>query len=402
LIRPNLKISEGVQMAKPLSFLLRFIFAIVVALGLASSSLFAGQGDSILDQFKDISTISSTVPSNGDVNPYGLVRIPRTVGNLWQGHYLVSNFNNSVNQQGTGTTIVQLSPEGAVSLFAQLDATKLPGPCPGGVGLTTALAVLRSGWVIVGSLPTSNGMSATAQAGCLIVLNSQGAPVETIYGSLINGPWDMTALDGDQQAALFVTNVLNGTVAAGGNVVKQGTVVRVNLAVSELEMPFVESLTVIANGFSTRTDPTALVIGPTGVGLSPNCDDSGYFSCWTPFGENQPVLYVADSLSNRIAVIPDALTRTTPAGTGKTLTSGGSLNGPLGLTVAFNGHIITVNGNDGFATETTPQGLQIAKKLLDNTPPPPLGSGALFGVLFDPEVGLVFVDDDSNTLNKLN
>jgi hypothetical protein len=388
-------------MAKPLGFLLRFIFAIAGVLGLTNSSLFA-QRDPILDQLKNISTIASTVPSNGDVNPYGLVRIPRSVGNLWEGHYLVSNFNNMGNQQGTGSTIVEISPEGAVSLFAQIDASKLPDSCPGGVGLTTALAVLRTGWVIVGSLPTSNGMSATAEAGCLIVLNSEGTPVETIYGSLINGPWDMTALDGDQHAALFVTSVLNGTVAAGGSVVTQGTVVRVNLAVSKQQMPFLESLTVIADGFSTRTDPVALVLGPTGVGLSPNCDDSGYSGCWTSFGENQPVLYVADTLANRIAVITDPLTRTTPTGIGQTLTSGGSLNAPLGLTVAPNGHIITVNGNDGFATETTPQGRQIAKELLDNTPPPPLGAGALFGVLFDPEVGLIFVDDDSNTLNKVD
>jgi hypothetical protein len=50
-------------------------------------------------------------------------------------------------------------------VFAEIDASKLPGPCPGGVGLTTALVVLRAGWVIVGSLPTADGTSATAEAG---------------------------------------------------------------------------------------------------------------------------------------------------------------------------------------------------------------------------------------------
>ena len=53
--------------------------------------------------------------------------------------------------------------------------------------------------------------------------------VETISGNLINGPWDMTALDMDSTADLFVTNVLNGTVAGKGNVVNEGTVVRINL-----------------------------------------------------------------------------------------------------------------------------------------------------------------------------
>jgi hypothetical protein len=106
-------------------------------------------------------------------------------------------------------------------------------------------------------------------------------------------------------------------------------------------------------------------------------------------------------VNNRIAVITDPFTRSTPSWNGRTLTMGGSLNDPLGLTVAPDGHIITVNGNDGFATEITPHGAQIAKKLLDNTGGPPPGAGTLFGVLFDPEVGLVFVDDGSNTLNVL-
>jgi DNA-binding beta-propeller fold protein YncE len=296
---------------------------------------------------------------------------------------------------------VDVSPGGAFSLFAQINPTTLPGPCPGGVGLTTALAVLQTGWVIVGSLPTVGGNSATAQAGCLIVLDSYGNPVETFYGSLINGPWDMTALDGGNSVVLFVTNVLNGTVAAGGQLVNQGAVVRMHLAASEKYMPTLLSLTVIGTGFPERTDPNALVIGPTGVALSPNCHYSGDPDCWTVFGETEPALYVADTLNNRIAVIDHPLTRWTPVFLGRTLTSGGSLNAPLGLTSAPDGHLIAVNGDDGYATEITPQGNQIAKKLLDNTGGPPPGNGALFGVLFDPEEGLVFVDDSSNSLNKL-
>jgi hypothetical protein len=171
-----------------------------------------------------IRTIASTVPANGDVNPYGVAVVPRTVGALVAHNVLVSNFNNVKNLQGTGTTIVQITPSGKVSLFAQINGP-LPGTCPGGVGLTTALAVLSSGWVIVGSLPTTDGTSATAQAGCLIILNSQGQPVETLSDSNINGPWDMTALDLGGAAVLFVSNVLNGTVAGNGQPVSEGTVV---------------------------------------------------------------------------------------------------------------------------------------------------------------------------------
>jgi hypothetical protein len=333
-----------------------------------------------------IAVVASTVPSNGDVNPYGIFVVPNTIGNLVKGNLLVSNFNAISNLQGTGTTIMQISPGGTVSQFAEISATGLPGTCTGGIGLTTALVVLRSGWVIVGSLPTTDGTSATAEAGCLLVLNSMGTIVETIYGTLINGPWDMTVLDhsnvnGGGTASLFVTNVLNGTVAAGGSVVNLGTVIRVDLTLSKSVPPFVEDMTVIGSGFAERTDPAALVIGPTGVALSPDG-----FS-----------LYVADSLNNRVAAIPYPITRETTAHTGITITKGGSLNDPLGLTVAPNGDILTANGDDGYMVQTTPDGLQVSKTLLDSSGSPP-GSGALFGLVTVGEK-VYYVDDATNTLN---
>lgn len=373
----------------------------------AASSVFA-DNDNVIKKGQTVSTIASTVPVNGDVNPYGVWRVERSVGNLQEGNILVSNFNNSGNKQGTGTTIVQVSPQGSVTVFAQIDASKLPGPCPGGVGLTTALAVLRSGWVIVGSLPTSDGTSATAQAGCLIVLDATGNPVETFYGSLISGPWDMTAVESDDLAFLFVTNVLNGTLAASsnpmvpGNIVNQGTVIRINLGVSERQMPWIESITVIGSGFEERTDPAALVIGPTGVGLSPSCEESDHDDCRTAFGERGGrVLYVADTLQNRVQAIPNAVERTTSAGQGVTFASGGSLNGPLGLIVSEGGHVLTVNGGDGYLTEINRQGMEIAKFLLDSSGSP-AGAGALFGLAFDSDGQLVFVDDATNTLNVLH
>jgi len=328
-----------------------------------------------------ISVVASTVPANGDVNPYGIAVVPRSKGSLVRGDILVSNFNNGMNLQGTGTTIVEIAPNGTVSLFAQIDASTLPGPCPGGIGLTTALSVLSSGWVIVGSLPTTDGMSDTAQAGCLLVLNSKGTVVETFYGSLINGPWDMTALDSGSSANLFVANVLNGTVGAGGKMVHGGTVVRLTLDGLHGAMPNLESITVIGSGFPERTDPAALVIGPTGLGLNASAD----------------LLYVADSLSNRVAAIPDPIFRVTSAGTGATLTQGGGLDDPLGLTVSPDDLILTVNGNNGLLVETTPDGNQVFTTLLDSSGTPP-GAGALFGLV--PVGGsLYYVDDATNTLN---
>jgi hypothetical protein len=170
-----------------------------------------------LSHFSTSTEIASTVPGNGDVNPYGVANVPFSTGALVGGDTLVSNFNSSNNLQGTGTTIVQVAPNGSVSLFAQIDPS-LPG-CPGGVGLTTALSVLNDGYVVVGSLPVTDDGSGTPEAGCLIVLNSNGVPVETWAGNGINGPWDMTSVQlFGPFAQLFVTNVLNGTVAAAPNI----------------------------------------------------------------------------------------------------------------------------------------------------------------------------------------
>jgi hypothetical protein len=342
---------------------------------------------SFVGPFNTIDTVASTVPPNGDINPYGVAVAPVTKGSLVKGDVLVSNFNNSTNAQGTGTTIVEVSPSGTVTPFASLSPDTQPGPCPGGLGLTTALVALKSGWVIVGSLPTTDGTSATAQAGCLIVLDSSGNPVETISGGPINGPWDMTALDHRGNADLFVTNVLNGTVAASPNTVHDGTVVRIDLTNLERHTPRVHSETTIAHGFPERTDPAALVVGPTGLGLSHN------------------TLYVADTVDNRIAAIPDAFTTRKNSQAGTTVSTGGMLNAPLGLAIAPGGNILTVNGLDGNLVETTPAGQQVELKMLDTTPLPPglPGNGTLFGLAVAPGgTGVYFVDDGSNTLNLLH
>ena len=78
----------------------------------------ANQGQ-IIDksQAGNIKTLASTITGNGDVNPYGVAVVPTTTGSLIQGNILISNVNHSANLEGTGTTIVQVSPSGTVSLF---------------------------------------------------------------------------------------------------------------------------------------------------------------------------------------------------------------------------------------------------------------------------------------------
>jgi hypothetical protein len=318
--------------------------------------------------------IASTIPANGDVNPYGVAVVPRSTGHLYRGDVLVSNFNNMANVQGTGTTIVQVSPGGKAKLFAQVSDKA----CPGGVGLTTALVALRSGWVIVGSLPTKNG--AISGPGCLIVLDQWGHVRDTIAGHGIDGPWDMTALDHGNISELFVTNVLGGILGHHQNA-NGGTVQRLVITSAPHRTPRVLASTKIGSGFPARTDPNALVIGPTGVGLGRN-----------------GTLYVADTLNNRIAAIPDAVFRHSNDGTGRTVTKGGALNSELGLAIAPNGDILTANGGDGNMVETTPFGKQVAVVTVDNNSG---GAGDLFGLAVKPGARAVYFVDDFGSDNNL-
>jgi len=355
-----------------------------LAVAMADSAPAAATPVPYLAHFSTVTEVASTVPSNGDVNPYGVATVPFSTGSLVRGDTLVSNFNASNNTQGTGTTIVAVAPAGQVSLFAQINPN-LPG-CPGGVGLTTALSVLNDGYVVVGSLPVTDQGIGTPEAGCLIVLNSAGVPVETFAGHGINGPWDMTSVQlFGPFAELFVTNVLNGTVAAAGNQVNQGTVLRLSVFEPAGRPPILFNTTTVATGFPEELNSSALVLGPTGVALEPD-----------------GALYVADTVQNRIAAIPFATSRFFPmSGGGFTLSEGGSLEAPLGLAVAPGGDLIAVNGNNGNAVEVTPFGSQVDTRTID----PFNAGGDLFGLAIAPSGhGILFVDDngDANTLDLLH
>lgn len=143
---------------------------------------------------------ASTVPTNGDVNPYGVAFVPdgfaTGAGILQPGDILVSNFNNSSNVQGTGTTIVRISASGEQSLFFHGKRT---------LGLTTALGVLRAGFVIVGNVPSidqqgtctqgESGRELGVSPGSLLVLDATGDVVATLDGERLAGPWDLAVND---------------------------------------------------------------------------------------------------------------------------------------------------------------------------------------------------------------
>lgn len=331
-------------------------------------------------------TLTSTVPDNGDQNPYAIVVAPVSAGKIHKDDVLVDNFNDKNNLQGLGTTIVAYTPTTKqLSLFAAIPR-HLAG-CPGGVGLTTAMAMLKSGWVIVGSLPSNDGTTATKGQGCLIVLDTKGKVAGTMTSPNINGPWgNMAVIDNGPTATLFVSNTGFGVGAPQDNapVVKQANVVRIELSIPPGKPPMVIKETVIASGFSEQADKGVFIIGPTGLALGPN-----------------GTLYVADAIGNRINEIRDATTRTTSAGIGRVMTHDGLLQRPLAMTTAPNGHLLVTNAQNGQVVEIDPaSGRQIYARWIDTdkaqTPP---GSGDLFGIAMTPAGdGFYYVEDDMNTL----
>ena len=346
----------------------------------------SAQPPAFLDSIHRQTTLTSTVPENGDQNPYAIVVAPASAGVIEKDDVLVTNFNNDGNLQGLGTTIVAYNPTTKkLKTFASLPRN-LAG-CPGGVGLTTAMTMLKSGWVIVGSAPSADGTTATKGPGCLIVLNADGKVASIIANDAINMPWgNMATVDEGDSATIFVSNTGFGVGSPDGDprVVNQQTVVRLKLSIKSGEAPQVVSQTVVASGFGAQPNKDVFVIGPTGLALAPD-----------------GMLYVSDATGNRITAIWDALTRDHTAGLGRTVTKDGLLQRPLAMAWAPNGHLLVVNAQNGQVVEVNPaNGEQLKARWIDpNKAQKPPGSGDLFGIALTPAGdGFYFVEDENNTL----
>ena len=343
----------------------------------AAGSYLAGKGA--------VTVLGSTTSANGDENPYAIWPVTETVGSVRTGDVLVGNFNNSSNNQGTGTTIADLHANGTQSVFAQLPRRE--SGCTGGVGLTTALVQLKTGWVIVGSLPSTNGKISTAAAGCLLVLSPAGKVAEAITEPYLDGPWDATVRDNGNIATLFVSNTLIGITKTTTGTVDEGDVVRLSLSQTSTSAPKITAESVVAQGFPESPDAAAFVKGPTGLAL-----------------DAEGTLYVADNLDDRIDAVPDALTRSSADATGSVLTSNGQLAGPLGLVLAPDGDLLAANATNGKIVEITPAGKQVGEYYADDSiGQDPPGDGDLFDVAIAQNgKGVLFVNDGTNILQELH
>ncbi len=351
--------------------------AILKTAGVAILSLSAslGTAQTVQSIFPQLPPSVSTVPSNGDVNPYGVAFVPKNLPNnggvLKPGDILVSNFNNNQNLQGTGRTIVRVDKTGAVSTYYTS-----PANAP---GLTAALGVLSDGVVLVGNLPTADGTSATAQPGQFSViyngsfLGTFGTP------STIDGPWGMAVYDKGNgvsgSAYVFVSNVLSGTIS------------RFNIGYDSARIT--ASVMVLSTGFTHRADPAALELGPSGLLYEPSND----------------TLYVASSSDNAIYQIPTAVAAQSTVSPALFVQDFTHLHGPLDLALLPNGHIVVADSDGSNVDPNQPSELveySSTGAFIGQMPLDPNNGGA-FGVAINNlswgTYRLAAVDDNTNRLN---
>ncbi|HEV2471547.1 MAG TPA: hypothetical protein VGS41_02710 [Chthonomonadales bacterium] len=347
------------------------------ALALTCSLTIAAQArdnDGVLPNLPAVPNfITSTVPHNGDQNPYGIAYVPKGFpisDDAGPGDLLVTDFNNSNNLQGTGRTVMRIKPGGQRSIFYE-------GP-KGKLGLSTALGVLRAGFVLVGNVPTTDGTAKTIRHGSILVLNRFGKLVaEWENPDLLNGPWDLTIADDGDHARVFVSNVLNGTVT------------RLDVVIPDGGLPAVQSAVIIAQGYRHRADSAALEVGPTGLAFDARTD----------------TLYVASTADNSIYAVADAAFSDPAVKRGVMVYHDSAhLRGPLGLVLTPNGDLITANGDainpdaryPSELVEFTPAGQFVAEHPVDLG-----GQGGAFGIalaLRHEHVALAVVDDIRNTV----
>ncbi len=320
---------------------------------------------------------ASTVPSNGDVNPYGVAFVPQGYPNgfVKPDDILVSNFNNSQNLQGTGTTIMRFDGKGHPSLFFQTRP---------GAGLSTALNISHEGPIFVGNFPSKDGTCSTAQAGSIFEISPVGHLFATLQDArYINGPWDSTLYENGDRAKLFISNALDGTIS------------RLDLDIEYNSVRVLGAHTV-ASGYVHRCDPATFVVAPTGLVYDAATD----------------TLFVASSGDNAVYGVPYAGTTTSDVGRGRLVYEDSKhLHGALAMTAAPNGHLL-VSNSDGInpdanqpseIVEFTKQGQFVAELPVDPA------QGGSFGLSFghqltDSSVRFAAVDDVTNSLTiwKLN
>ena len=339
----------------------------------------------------------------GDSNPYGIQFVPPNFvnghGMLQTNDVLISNYNNTtsfqgntISTQGLGTTITRIRPNGQTSLFFNSTTA-------GVTGFTNALDIIPHGFVFAGTVPTTDGTSATVHGGPVVIIDGKGDEVGTIpvgdgTHPGIYGPWGSTVnmqKNGDVQ--YFVANCLAPVPGSPGTF--QGTIVRYELSFNHKGMLNISAPVQIASGYTAGPNPASIVTGPAGLAYNSKTD----------------TLYVAGEGDNEVFAVANASNTSSDNGTGTVVYNDPAhLYGPLRLVLAPNGDLLTANADSINAQPT------FASQIVEFTPGAAGGTfvmslqvdplnGGSFGLRLMENNGiakLLAVDDATNTLNAYN
>lgn len=312
-------------------------------------------------------TIGSAVdPVTGGQNPYGLDISPVTSGGINQGDLVVCDFNDRANVQGTGNSIIALSP--------------VPGSSPRHIFSGPKLRGCTE------NVQTSGGeIWATAfTAPDILELSGAGSVLATIEG--YPGPFGITvAQDGGARG----TSVFYESDARSGDVIR--------LVVTTAGYTQAQ---VIATGFAVNGGAPGTELGPGGLQYERSAD-----RLWVVDGANNTIVAI-----NNVSSVPAH--GITVASNG--LTFGGAyakradlvywgmpLNGPISSALMPNGNIVVGNTTNvnGFnlMIEVTLLGHVVDIRNVDKGP-----AGAIFGMVATPSGEIYFNDDNSNSVVLLS
>jgi hypothetical protein len=342
-----------------------------------------------------IPTVGSTIdPTNGDLNPYGLVIAPATAGLITKGDLVVCNFNDGpTNTQGKGTTIIGLHPTAGATPYRIAQSADLLG--------CNALAMLPD-----------DSIAAAGWASNLNPLVSASGAVGTPFSSnTFAGPWGeaFVAATATQPAAIYVSNAPGGATNAGG------TIDRINLDV-DAQTSFTEIVTGICSG-----GVPGAIFGPAGLTYDPASDT--LYIVATSSGSVIAIAQVSSIPKDGVVVngqctASTAVPTPVPTFSGPSMASatviahGTPFNTPLSAALLKNGDLLVANADIGMGTPGTTTNL-----LIEVSPVLPGGfvgqplqvdtgtPGALFGLAATVDAQgnqvIYFNDDNNNAVMQL-
>lgn len=254
-----------------------------------------------------------------------------------------------------------------------------------GLSATFSSPADPGGFVVYASMfetLTGNVLGDPGPAGLdnLAVLGPSGNFLGTFgTASTVDGPWAMAVYDmgsnGTGTAHVFLSNVLSGVIS------------RFDITYTPTGLG--ATAIVLANGFNHRTDPAALVLGPSGLAYDAIHD----------------ILYVASSTDNAVYEIPTARTTQTTVAATLFFEDLTHLHGPLDVSILPNGHFLVADSDGSNANPNQPSELveyTATGEFLAQMSVDPNNGGA-FGLAIN-NMGwgtfrLAAVDDNANALN---